>query len=254
MAVNLIQHIGAGNGLKRFLYQGLRIYSEYDLTPAQQEILASLLTFESKVKIADPTDRLSGRAVIRGSELEGIGKVVAKSYRRGGIFKSLLSAWFMRWNQTRCRLEYKILQTVRSIGVHAPEPLAYIEDGEFWYRAWLVTREIPSKQSLLEVSRTDEQKTITLCQEVGRQIGLLVRHGIYHIDLHPGNVVIGTDDTVYLVDFDKAYEFDGPANVLRDLYLRRWRRAVIKHKLPDLLSEVMSLQLRQDFHVDEAYA
>jgi hypothetical protein len=32
--------------------------------------------------------------------------------------------------------------------------------------------------------------------------------------------------------------------MLRDLYLRRWRRAVIKHKLSPVLSEMMSLTLR----------
>jgi len=38
--------------------------------------------------------------------------------------------------------------------------------------------------------------------------------------------------------------FGGSPFELRDLYLRRWRRAVIKHGLSPMLTELMSLSLR----------
>lgn len=250
MPVSLVQSIGDGNDLKRYLIEGSRIYTEYDLSVEQQQALLKFLHSESVSDIQSRSNSgniLSGRAIVRGCEMNGLGRVVAKSYRRGGLLKDVMSSLFMRIGQTRCRLEYKILQTVRNFGVNAPEPLAYVEDGEFWYRAWLITKEIPSTHNLIEISSKDEARAISLCREVGRQIGLLVKNGVYHIDLHPGNVVIGTNESVYLVDFDKAYEYPGNKNTLRDLFLRRWRRAVIKHKLPDILSEVVSLELRQNF-------
>jgi hypothetical protein len=50
---------------------------------------------------------------------------------------------------------------------------------------------------------------------------------------------------VHVVDFDNARPFDGSERDLRDQYLRRWRRAVIKHNLPETLSELMAMELRQ---------
>ena len=60
-------------------------------------------------------------------------------------------------------------------------------------------------------------------------------------------MLVDHEDQVYLVDFDKAKRFSGPLNELRDHYLCRWRRAVIKHELPETLSEMMSADLRQNF-------
>ena len=36
------------------------------------------------------------------------------------------------------------------------------------------------------------------------QISRLIDHGIWHVDLHPGNVVIDQNDRVFLLDFDKG--------------------------------------------------
>ena len=81
-------------------------------------------------------------------------------------------------------------------------------------------------------------------QELAEQVLTLVSHKIFHVDLHPGNVLVDNSGRVFIVDFDKAREFEGSSEQLRELYLRRWRRAVIKHKLSPVLTELMSLTLR----------
>jgi 3-deoxy-D-manno-octulosonic acid kinase len=80
-----------------------------------------------------------------------------------------------------------------------------------------------------------------------KQLYLLIEEGIYHVDLHPGNVLVDNNHNVYVIDFDKARCWTGPKNELRDLYLHRWRRAVIKHNLPETLSEIACLHLRYNF-------
>jgi aminoglycoside phosphotransferase (APT) family kinase protein len=106
---------------------------------------------------------------------------------------------------------------------------------------------------------------------------MLILNGIKHVDLHPGNVLVDGTGQVFLLDFDKAFFILNDENSpfllslkeqahapdsqnmlssreimrevlflrrLRDFYLRRWRRAVIKHGLPDYVSETMCLRLR----------
>lgn len=55
-----------------------------------------------------------------------------------------------------------------------------------------------------------------------------------------GNVLVYPEQSVYLIDFDKARHFKGSASDLRKAYICRWRRAVIKHGLPEVLSEYVS--------------
>ena len=108
--------------------------------------------------------------------------------------------------------------------------------------------EITDSRNLAEVSRSDKAEDADILHEammkLGEQVLSLIAHKIFHVDLHPGNVLVQKGGRVSIVDFDKAREFKGSAERLRELYLRRWRRAVIKHKLSPVLTEVMSLTLR----------
>ena len=71
-----------------------------------------------------------------------------------------------------------------------------------------------------------------------KQVSILIKNKILHVDLHPGNVIVGNQNQVYLLDFDKASIFPGEKNALRSRYLRRWNRAIQKHGLPEILSEI----------------
>jgi 3-deoxy-D-manno-octulosonic acid kinase len=65
------------------------------------------------------------------------------------------------------------------------------------------------------------------------------------VDLHPGNVLVDSNSRVYLIDFDKARYSYLNKDKLRVKYISRWRRAVIKHRLPESLWEMMSSELRK---------
>jgi 3-deoxy-D-manno-octulosonic acid kinase len=71
------------------------------------------------------------------------------------------------------------------------------------------------------------------------QISKLIEHRILHIDLHPGNIIVDKDDRVFIIDFDRGRIFNGDRNKLCKLYLQRWQRAVDKHRLPVMLTDMI---------------
>lgn len=187
---------------------------------------------------------LGGRASVRYFDFPDLGKIVIKSYSRGGLLGSLVRKLYLRLGEVRSQREFEVLEQVRGFGVSAPEPLFFIYKGGLFYRTWLVTREVQDKQSLVELARQDEDRAREAIKSLLEQIINLIKYRIFHVDLHPGNVLVDKNGSTFLVDFDKANRFSGSASKLRDLYLFRWRRAVIKHGLPQFLSELVSLGLR----------
>lgn len=195
---------------------------------------------------------LAGRAPVRYTDISGIGPVVIKQYVRGGILRylrstiHLRSCAHLRWGKVRSEEEFEVLELVRSLGIAAPEPIAYAWRGGPLYRAWLVTRQITGHQTLAEVSRRDPEKARTLAKQLVPLLEQLIRNGIFHVDLHPGNVIVDAHNQLFLVDFDKARVVSGREHEqLAERYLRRWRRAVIKHELSEVLTEVVCSSLRR---------
>lgn len=181
---------------------------------------------------------LNGRTSITVVPLQGIGSVVIKHYRRGGIIRYLIKQHYLKWGKTRCQLEYELLQKVRSLGINAPEPVAFAYRGRLFYQCWLVTREIQDHQTLAQISRSNEEQARMIMKEVVKQVSILINNKILHVDLHPGNVIVDNQNQVYLLDFDKASIFPRGKNSLRSRYLRRWNRAIQKHGLPGMLNEI----------------
>lgn len=179
--------------------------------------------------------------------IPGFGKVVVKHYLRGGALGHLIRRWHLWLGRYRAEEEFRILEHVRGIGVCAPRPLGYGVHGRWWYSAWLLMQEIEGVESLAELSKHDEQRALVVVSKLADQIGLLIEHDIFHVDLHPGNVLVSSADDVFVLDFDKALRFRQRANQLRDKYIRRWRRAVLKHDLPESLIEALCCKLRRNF-------
>jgi 3-deoxy-D-manno-octulosonic acid kinase len=181
---------------------------------------------------------LGGRTSITAVRLEGIGSVVIKHYRRGGAIRYLIKQRYLKCGKTRCQNEYELLQKVRSLGINAPEPIAFAYRGHLFYQCWLVTREIKDHQTLVQISCSNEEQARMVMKEVVKQVSMLIKNKILHVDLHPGNVIVDNQNKVYLLDFDKGGVFSKGKNILRDRYIRRWNRAIQKHGLPEMLSEV----------------
>lgn len=114
----------------------------------------------------------------------------------------------------------------------------------------MVTREIKQQQTLAELSCADVEHAQVVMKEVIDQVSILINNNILHLDLHPGNVLVDSRDRVFLLDFDRGSLSRQNKNKLRDHYLRRWRRAVVKHQLPEMLSQMMYTGLQKGYEVE----
>lgn len=191
-----------------------------------------------------PNGVLGGRGRTLSVEIEGLGSVFVKRYSHGGLFRAFSGGLFLCVGPCRSQEEFEMLEFVRSIGVSAPRPIAFIKKGSTVFSTWLVMEELSQVQSLVELQKSEGEELHRAMDQLALQVGILIKHKVLHVDLHPGNVLVSSAGQVCVVDFDKACHFRGSERALRELYLRRWRRAVIKHHLSPLLSEMMCLTLR----------
>ena len=190
---------------------------------------------------------LGGRCSTTRCDIKGIGPVVIKQYMRGGFIRHIVKQTHLRTEKTRGQKEYEFLQKVRAFGINTPEPVAYAFIGRLVYKAWLITKAIDQAVSLAQLSVVDQSRLRRVMESVMEQVYALIENNILHVDLHPGNVIVTRENQVILIDFDKGRIFSGSKNKLRDRYLDRWQRAIIKHGLPAMLNEIFLLGCDRNF-------
>lgn len=231
-----------------FYYErdGFTIASGCSLSPEAIEQVTQLMQQERPEKNLV----LEGRRSAVFGRLPEIGPIVVKHYARGGVLGRFVNSLFLRLGPVRAEVEFTTLMRVRSLGIRAPEPVLFAFRGKWLYQTWLVTRELEGHKNLMELARTGADNLLPVLEQVVLALQNLIRNRITHVDLHPGNILVDGHGDVAVIDFDKAYHWQGSLRQLRDVYLRRWRRAVIKHSLPDLLAEFVSAGLRQHFDED----
>jgi len=188
---------------------------------------------------------LGGRTSVTPAQLDGIGSVVIKHYRRGGVMRYFIKRRYLKFGKTRAQREFELLDIVGNLGLNVPQPVAYAHHSRLFYRAWLVTCEIHQPLSLARLSLQDKENTSTAMESVIEQISSLIQNKILHVDLHPGNVVVDAAGKVYLLDFDKGSVYHGNRQKLKNRYLTRWQRAVTKHRLPVMLSDTLRTGLEE---------
>ncbi len=206
------------------------------------------IQLETLIKIFDEpnvkTDAvLGGRGSIKRLELEGIGPVIIKYNTRGGLIRFFIERTYLRTGKTCNRIEFEQLINASRFGVNVPEPVAFATKGSLFYKGWLVIKEIKNSETLASVSLKDKARTGKLLNEITRQISILINSGLYHVDLHPGNILVNDNNEIFIIDFHKARMFNGSKQKLKDKYFSRWKRAIKKHGLPETLNEVFSKEL-----------
>ncbi len=226
-------------------YHSYRFGSSSDFSDQQLTMLVDLFK-----RHPGPSDSvLGGRGSIGTAEVQGLGQVVVKQYFRGGVIRFFNKQRYFKWGKTRGQMEYEVLQTVKNIGVNAPDPIAYAYQGFPFYKAWLVTRKIDTHESLAELAISDAKHACIVMENVIEQLSLLIKNKILHVDLHPGNVLVDSKNQIHFIDFDKGRLYTGALRHLADRYMSRWKRAVVKHRLPDMLWEMMDTKLKTVFTV-----
>ena len=223
----------------RKTYDSYHFGFTFELTDRNFQHLIKLFQKPSKIS----NSILGGRKSVLIDEIRPIGSVAVKFYHRGGIIRHFNKKRYLKYGKTRGQIEYELLHKVRSFGISAPEPIAFAYRGHLFYQAWLVTREIKEHQTLAQISLSNENQASVLMKEVVKQVSMLIKNNILHVDLHPGNIIVDKRNQIYLLDFDKGSIFSGNKNKLESRYISRWTRAISKHKLPMILTELMRINL-----------
>lgn len=188
-----------------------------------------------------PAEVLAGRQSVIIAHLEGVGAVAVKHYARGGLVRHINHSTYANWPRSRGEKEFRWLATVRQIGLAAPRPIAFASTGRFIGQCWLITAAIPRHRSLIRISQQPGDQCQAIYGKLSSQIQTLIRHGIWHRDLHPGNVLVDENGTPYVIDFDKARHLKN-RRLLTVKYIKRWARAIAKYRLPPELGQVMALE------------
>jgi 3-deoxy-D-manno-octulosonic acid kinase len=215
---------------------------------AAPAVIDQLVPYLEQVPARTPErGALSGRSGVQLLDLHEVGRAVLKYYCRGGLIGRVVKRTYLNYGTSRPQAEFELLRRVRALNVKVPHAIGYGVKGGLFYRGWLLTSEITSPRSLEEIVRADEEQIQPLMQTLHAYVAQLIRNRIQHVDLHPGNVLLDSSGELYIIDFDKARHYCGRLNRLRDFYLCRWRRAVLKHELPEILAELFTLGLRTNF-------
>ena len=193
---------------------------------------------------------LGGRTSVKTIQMPGLGSMVVKYYFRGGLIQHLIKRRYLNWGKTRCQSEYEMLNRVRALGIAAPKPIAFAFEGKLFYRCWLITEEIKRHQTLAQLSLDNAEQARVIMEQSVIQMAMLINNHIFHVDLHPGNVLVDLNNRVFLIDFDRAHITKMQKEKLREKYLNRWQRAVSKHRLPDMLTEIMQVNLGSNYGTD----
>ena len=189
----------------------------------------------TKKKMTTSARPLEGRGSVQNYFLNNIGEIILKPYLRGGWIRKLVKDRYLNLGKCRAHQELKMLMAALENGIRVPEPVFYLQKGGLLYQCWLGTKQLTHIGSLAQISRLDRQMAELIIPHVWQQIEKLVAIGIHHVDLHPGNILVGAENQSWLIDFDKAYFLKTDQSRLMSAYVNRWNRAVTKHHLPQFL-------------------
>ncbi len=158
---------------------------------------------------------------------------VLRHYRRGGLIARLSDDLYV-WtgaDRTRPFTEWRLLRQLRAWGLPVPTPVAarYQRAGLF-YRADLITAELPVRRTLTQALQQASLPNETW-HAVGQCVGSLHARGVQHADLNAHNLLVGANNDIYVLDFDRG----------RIRMRGAWERAVLARLQRSLLKVTAGL-------------
>ena len=132
---------------------------------------------------------------------------VLRHYRRGGLIAAHLATDRYLWrgeDATRPFAEWQLTYHLHRAGLPVPVPLAarYQRDA-FTYRGDLITERLSEVVSLAACLRLGALSILNWIA-IGRCVRRFHAFGVCHADLNAHNVLLGSEDSVFLIDFDRA--------------------------------------------------
>jgi 3-deoxy-D-manno-octulosonic acid kinase len=132
--------------------------------------------------------------------------LVLRHYRRGGLIAQLSRDRYLWCGETATRSvsEWMLLYHMRRAGLPVPTPIAarYVRHG-LTYSADLILERIEHTHSLAQYLR-EEALPLEGWTAIGRCLRLFHLAGVCHADLNAHNVLIGPQQRIWLIDFDRG--------------------------------------------------
>jgi len=152
------------------------------------------------------------------------GAGLLRHYRRGGLMAKLSADRYV-WTgarRTRSFAEFELLRFMAARDLPVPRPLAaaYWRSGAT-YRAAIIVERIANVQTLAHMLGVPHHESVAAA------IFAMHEAGVWHADLNAYNILLDTQGSVWLIDFDKGKRRNMPPNRRRDNLLRL-RRSLIK--------------------------
>ena len=154
---------------------------------------------------------------------------VLRHYRRGGMIARLSPDQYV-WTglrRTRAWREWQLLARMLEMGLPVPQPVAVqvVRHGML-YSADIMTRRINQSITLAD-ELTHHALSSRTWQELGKVIRRFHRQGVWHADLNANNVLIDSEDRIYMIDFDRG-RLRQPSQEWQQANLDRLKRSLLK--------------------------
>lgn len=176
---------------------------------------------------AQPIQGQGGRGAawfVRGE----FGDAVLRRYRRGGWMARLSDSDYLWQGEDKVRSfrEFTLMQRLCRAGLPVPAPIAaYYRRSGLRYRAAILIERISDVRSFADA--VGSQRDEAPWAKVGAAIARCHRHAAHHADLNAHNLLIGGNDDVWLIDWDKG-RMETAAGKWCDLVLARLERSLRK--------------------------
>ncbi|WP_172449461.1 3-deoxy-D-manno-octulosonic acid kinase [Bowmanella denitrificans] len=157
-------------------------------------------------------------------------RLVLRHYRRGGLVGKLLDDqyFFTGLKNSRPFQEFRLLNWMHNQGLPVPRPVAaHVQRCGLIYRADLIQQQIENAQDLHQLlcqQSLSEQQWF----DVGCAIASLHNLQIYHHDLNIHNLMMDSQNRIWLIDFDRCQRRSGSAWKAQNL--ARLKRSLSKER------------------------
>ncbi len=216
-------------------HRGCHLIFDPELVPSPRaELLQS-----GELQEAISTRKVSsgGRGQAWFVEIEELNAVL-RCYQRGGLLAKVNRQTYLGLDiqQSRAFREWKLLDQMYRQGLPVPRPIAASVCR--WpfrfsplYRAHILVQRIDGAQTL-DQYLVQQSLSLDLWSRIGASIAAFHHKGIYHADLNANNILIGPQQTITLIDFDKGEQReDAPPDAEWKLAnLQRLHRSLLKQQ------------------------
>ena len=160
---------------------------------------------------------------------------VLRHYFRGGLVGKINSDLFLYsgLENTRVYREFMLLELMQNLGLPCPKPIAgRVTRGILFYQADLIIELIEGAVDLVHLLIENP-----ISKEKWKNIGGVIRdfheHNIYHSDMNCHNIMIDSQDKIWVIDFDKCEQ--RKEGSWKEETLVRLHRSLHKEKLKNSL-------------------